>query len=301
MAGKYKQTSIEIDSGSGFCFGVSRAVKLAEEQLAKGGRLISIGDIVHNEEEVERLHQKGLISSDLDKLTGPPGTPVLFRAHGEPPASYQKVKQEGRSLIDASCPVVLKLQLRINKAWKEALAANGQIVIYGKKGHPEVTGLCGYTNNRAIVVQHPEDVAQIDRDKPTALFAQTTMSYKGYEEMEALIREHLSKPDLLKVNKTICGQVANRMPNLKVFAAKHELIIFVGGNKSSNAKVLFEVCKSENPRSFFVSSLEEIDEKWLEPAVASIGICGATSTPLWLMEQVAESMRGILDKKETTI
>lgn len=289
--------NIEIDSGSGFCFGVSRAVRMAEEQLEKGTGLTSIGEIVHNEEEVERLRLKGLSTSALDRVHSSDEAPLLFRAHGEPPASYKKVKEEGRTLIDATCPVVLKLQQRVHKAWLQAKAEDGQVVIYGKKGHPEVTGLWGYTDNEALVVQHPEDLEQLDPDKKVFMFAQTTMSQKGYAEIQELIRGRLSNPDNLMAHNTICGQVANRVPRLKEFANRHDVVIFVGGTRSSNAKVLFEACKAENSRTHFVAGAGDIDPQWFGSPLNSIGICGATSTPYWLMEQVEKAVDTILGKQ----
>ncbi len=289
--------NIEIDSGSGFCFGVSRAVKMAEEQLEKGTGLTSIGDIVHNEEEVKRLRSKGLNTSALDRVESSDETPLLFRAHGEPPTSYKKAKDEGRTVIDATCPVVLKLQQRVHKAWLQAKAENGLVVIYGKKGHPEVTGLCGYTDNEALVVQHLEDLDQLGSDKKVYLFAQTTMSHKGYSDIQELIRNKLSNANDLVAHNTICGQVANRIPKLKEFAARHNVVIFVGGTMSSNAKVLFEACKDENNRTYFVAGPGEVERQWFDSPVHSIGICGATSTPYWLMEQVAEYVGIILEKQ----
>ncbi|WP_088654387.1 4-hydroxy-3-methylbut-2-enyl diphosphate reductase [Geofilum rhodophaeum] len=287
---------IEIDQKSGFCFGVSRAVKLAEEHLAQGGGLTSIGAIVHNEEEFKRLKQLGLHSTQLDKLPEDKAQTLLFRAHGEPPSSYQQVKREGRQLIDATCPVVRKLQERVHKAWEEMKAEGGQVLIYGKKGHAEVAGLLGQTNNEALVLQFPEEVKVVDRHKKTVLFSQTTMSRSGLEQIEAALREHLEHPDLLKSHRTICAQVGNRVPHLKKFANKHDLLIFVAGKESSNGKVLFEVCRANNPRTFFISSPEELQKPWFEPLPASIGICGATSTPQWLMEQVAAATAALFTR-----
>lgn len=287
---------IEIDQKSGFCFGVSRAVKLAEEHLEQGGTLTSIGAIVHNEEEFKRLKRLGLHSAQLDKLPEDKEQTLLFRAHGEPPSSYQQVKREGRKLIDATCPVVRKLQERVHKAWEEMKAEGGQVLIYGKKGHAEVAGLLGQTNNEALVLQFPEEVKAVDRHKKTVLFSQTTMSRSGLEQIEAALREHLEHPDLLKSHRTICAQVGNRVPHLKKFANKHDLLIFVAGKESSNGKVLFEVCRANNPRTFFISSPEELQKPWFEPLPASIGICGATSTPQWLMEQVAAATAALFTR-----
>lgn len=296
-SGNKISTTIVIDSKSGFCFGVTKAIQTAEDQLQKGAGLTSLGDIVHNEEEIKRLRNNGLHSISLSELAASTSPKVLFRAHGEPPSSYEAIQASGKEIVDATCPVVLKLQQRINKAWQEAKATNGQIVIYGKKNHAEVVGLCGHTNNEAIVIQEPGDLKLVDPTKKTILFAQTTMSHSGLEAMELLLRNHLTNADNLSVHKTICAQVGNRVPHLKKFAKQHQLIIFVGGKKSSNGKVLYEVCRSVNPQAYFISTVEEIQRSWLYPAPTSIGICGATSTPHWLMENVAESIQSLLTSR----
>ncbi len=290
-----KSTTIVIDAKSGFCFGVTKAIQTAEDYLQQGGGLSSLGDIVHNEEEIKRLQHNGLHSIELSELATTASPKVLFRAHGEPPSSYAAIKASGKEIVDATCPVVLKLQQRINKAWKEARTTNGQILIYGKKNHAEVVGLCGQTNNEAIVVQTPADLQLVNPGKKTILFAQTTMSHSGLEEIELHLRKHLSNPEDLTVHKTICAQVGNRVPHLKVFARQHDLIVFVGGKKSSNGKVLYEVCRAFNPRTYLVSTIEELQPSWFQPTPASIGICGATSTPQWLMENVAESIQSLLN------
>jgi 4-hydroxy-3-methylbut-2-en-1-yl diphosphate reductase len=289
-----KSTTIVIDSKSGFCFGVTKAIQTAEAHLLQEGGLSSLGDIVHNEEEIKRLNHNGLHSIDLSQLASTTSSKVLFRAHGEPPSSYKAIKAAGKEIVDATCPVVLKLQQRIKKAWQEVKAGKGQIVIYGKKNHAEVVGLCGQTNNEAIVVQTPEDLQLVDSGKKTVLFAQTTMSHSGLEEIELLLRKHLANPDNLTVHKTICGQVGNRVPHLKIFASQYDLIIFVGGKKSSNGKVLYEVCRAVNPRICFVSAIEDLHPSCFQPVPASIGVCGATSTPKWLMEKVAENIQSLL-------
>jgi 4-hydroxy-3-methylbut-2-en-1-yl diphosphate reductase len=294
-AEKKDATIIVIDTKSGFCFGVSRAIKTAEEHLQKGGELTSLGDIVHNDEEINRLREKGLQSAGLSDLTTSGSPKVLFRAHGEPPSSYKIIQAAGKQIIDATCPVVLKLQQRIQKAWQEIKMVRGQIIIYGKKNHAEVIGLNGQINNEAIVVQSPADLHLVDTDKKTILFAQTTMSQSGLKEMEELLKAHLSPPQDLTVHKTICAQVGNRVPHLKEFASQFQVIIFVGGRKSSNGKVLYEVCRSVNHHSHFISGIEEIQPAWLNPAPTSIGICGATSTPKWLMENVAEKIKILLN------
>jgi 4-hydroxy-3-methylbut-2-enyl diphosphate reductase len=291
---KNTTTIIAIDSKSGFCFGVSKAIQTAEEHLQKGDDLTSLGDIVHNEEEIRRLRNKGLRTITHSDLSSSDRTKVLFRAHGEPPSSYEALKAAGKQIIDATCPVVLKLQQRINKIWQDTKTTNSQIVIYGKKNHAEVIGLCGQTNNEAIVLQTADDLKLTDPTKKTILFAQTTMSHKGLEQIETLLRNHLNNPENLTVHKTICAQVGNRVPHLKKFAKQYNLIIFVGGQKSSNGQILYEVCRSANPQSHFISTIEEIHPSWLSPAPASIGICGATSTPQWLMENVADKIKSLL-------
>lgn len=270
---------IEIDKNSGFCFGVVYAIEMAEDRLEKTGSLYCLGDIVHNDKEVERLESMGLSIIDHEKLKELKDTTVLIRAHGEPPETYKIALENNIELIDASCPVVLKLQNRIRNAYDE----DRQIVILGKKGHAEVNGLVGQTNQEAIVVTTEEEVDNLKVDGPVSLFSQTTKStsllYRIREKMEQQF------PDF-KFNDTICRQVSNREPELKKFSEKHDVIIFVSGKKSSNGRALFQTCQSINPDSYFISDIEELDLKWLE-GKASVGICGATSTPMWLMEEVA--------------
>lgn len=285
---------IEIDSKSGFCFGVSRAVKLAESEMKKGTELASLGDIVHNDEEINRLKQMGMQSVSLSNAAAIQEDTVLFRAHGEPPSSYDAMRQAGKKVVDATCPVVLKLQQRVRDAWQQLRLEGGQLVIYGKQGHAEVIGLVGQTNGEALVVQTESDLALIDKSKPTVLFAQTTMSYEGLERMEAAIRNQLVPGVAFHTHKTICAQVGNRVPHLKNFAANYDVIFFVGGEHSSNGKVLFTVCENVNPRTFYISSLTDINENMLTPRPQKIGVCGATSTPQWLMEQVSDKLRVML-------
>jgi len=292
------QTKIVIDSKSGFCFGVSNAIKTAEEQLQKGERLDSIGDIVHNEEEIKRLKEKGLKSIALHQVSSSTSNKILFRAHGEPPSSYKQIKDSGKELIDATCPVVLKLQQRIKKAWMDLDKTTSQIVIYGKKNHAEVIGLSGQTNNEAIVVQTKEDLNLVDKNKHIILFSQTTMSHEGLKETEQILSKHLNSGKNLRVHKTICAQVGNRVPHLEKFAKQYKLVIFVGGKKSSNGKVLYNVCRAQNPETYFVSEVEEVQPSWFNPPPSSIGICGATSTPKWLMENVAEKINTLLTKNK---
>ena len=283
---------IEIDNRSGFCFGVVNAIQKAEEELAKSKSLFCLGEIVHNSEEVERLKSIGLKTithNDLDNLSG---KNVLLRAHGEPPETYKKALEKGINLIDASCPVVLKLQVKVREGWIRMKEMDGQVVIFGKKGHAEVIGLLGQTKGEAIIVQTAEDISSIDFSKPIELFSQTTMSPDKYKELantiELRLKEtHGAKPYHLNVHNSICGQVANRKEELIGFSSQHDVILFVSGKKSSNGRMLYEVCKSVNPRTHFLSSADELDGSWLKSA-ESVGICGATSTPMWLMEEVAK-------------
>ena len=278
---------VTIDDNSGFCFGVVYAIEMAEDELDESGELYVLGDIVHNDMEVERLAKKGLQSITHEDLADLKDTTVLIRAHGEPPSTYKTAIQNNIRLIDASCPVVLKLQNRVRKAWeKEAVEDDTQIVIYGKPGHAEVNGLIGQTNKEAIIVYKDEDIDQIDFSKPIELFSQTTKSTKGFY---ALKQKLIDRGAQIKANDTICRQVSNREPQLKAFAAEHDVIVFVAGKKSSNGKVLYGVCKDVNPRTHFMSTMDELDFSWLDGA-DSVGICGATSTPQWLMEKVRDEI-----------
>lgn len=282
---------IEIDNGSGFCFGVTTAIKKAEEELAKGGKLYCLGDIVHNGMEVERLHEAGLITIDHEEMKELHGVKVLLRAHGEPPETYALAERNEIEIIDATCPVVLQLQKRIKKQYVSNPEA--QIVIFGKNGHAEVLGLVGQTQSYAIVVEKFEDVerlrelGQLDFSKDIYLYSQTTKSLDEFHRIIEYCQEHIVEGATFKSFDTICRQVANRMPNIANFASKHDVILFVSGRKSSNGKVLFKECKSVNPNSYQIESAEEIDMQWLQNA-ETVGICGATSTPKWLMEECRE-------------
>lgn len=273
---------IEIDPGSGFCFGVTTAIRKAEEELAGGGTLYCLGDIVHNGMEVERLAGKGLVTINHADLRRLHHAKVLLRAHGEPPETYAVARQNGIDIIDATCPVVLALQRRIKRQWDSH--PDAQIVIYGKNGHAEVLGLVGQTQGRAIVVENLEDVGRLDFSRDIYLYSQTTMSLDEFHRIIAYIQDHISPNATFRSFDTICRQVANRMPNIAAFAARHELVLFVAGKKSSNGKVLFAECRAVNPNSHQVEKPEEIDMAWLK-GIRTIGICGATSTPKWLMEQ----------------
>ena len=272
---------VEIDSASGFCFGVTTAIKKAEEELAKGNRLYCLGDIVHNGMEVERLHSCGLQTINHEKMRGLHNVKVLLRAHGEPPETYELARQNNIEIIDATCPVVLQLQRRINRQYDAE--PDAQIVIFGKSGHAEVLGLVGQTHSRAMVVESLEDVKRLDFGRDIFLYSQTTKSLDEFHRIINYIQEHISPEAVFKSFDTICRQVANRMPNIAAFASRHDVIVFVSGRKSSNGKVLFNECRSVNPHSYHIERAEEIDMVWFAEA-KTVGICGATSTPKWLME-----------------
>lgn len=278
---------IEIDSSSGFCFGVTTAIKKAEEELAKGTTLYCLGDIVHNGMEVERLHTRGLITINHDQLKQLHDVKVLLRAHGEPPETYETARRNNIEIIDATCPVVLQLQRRIKKQYDANPEA--QIVIFGKNGHAEVLGLVGQTHSKAIVIEKLEDVRLLDFSRDIYLYSQTTKSLDEFRRIIDYIQSHISPDATFKSFDTICRQVANRMPNIAAFAARHGIILFVCGRKSSNGKVLYSKCKSVNPNSYLIEGPDEIESSWIE-GVTTVGICGATSTPKWLMEQCRDSI-----------
>jgi len=282
---------ITIDKNSGFCFGVVYAIELAEQELDAGHALYCLGDIVHNDLEVERLEKKGLQIIDHDTFRSLSDVKVLIRAHGEPPETYRTAIQNNIELIDASCPVVLKLQNRVKGSFDRIGDSEAQIVIYGKPGHAEVNGLMGQTDGRAIVITTEADLDKIDFSKPIHLYSQTTKSTANFERLTQVITERAGAMgnDCVESNDTICRQVSNREPGLRKFSSEHDVIIFVSGRKSSNGKVLYEVCRSVNPRVHFISSSDELDSAWFE-GVTSVGICGATSTPMWLMEDVAAAI-----------
>ena len=284
---------VEIDKGSGFCFGVVTAIKKAEEELTKGETLYCLGDIVHNSKEVERLKEMGLITINHDEFKELHNAKVLLRAHGEPPETYAIAKENNIEIIDATCPVVLKLQQRIKQQYGTQESTNNQIVIYGKNGHAEVLGLVGQTSGEAIVIEKLEEVKKLDFSKNIRLYSQTTKSLDEFEKIVEYIKEHISPEASFEFYDTICRQVANRMPHIRTFAASHDLIFFVCGKKSSNGKVLFNECFKVNPNSHLIDSPDEIDPQLLQ-GVQSIGICGATSTPKWLMEEVQAYINQII-------
>lgn len=277
--------TIEIDSKSGFCFGVVNAIKKAEEELDKGGILYCLGDIVHNNLEVERLEKLGLKTINHEQFAQLKNVRVLLRAHGEPPSTYEIAKQNNIEIIDASCPVVLRLQRRIKDKHNNEIDNDTQIVIYGEKGHAEVNGLMGQTDARAIVIEKKEELDKLDFSKNICLFSQTTKPLDGFREVIDIIESRMQNGAQFEYVDTICRQVSNRIPNIKEFATKHDIILFVAGQKSSNGKVLFSECKKYNPNSYFVSSPDEIDPAIIKKGL-SIGVCGATSTPKWQMEEV---------------
>ena len=298
---------VSIDTNSGFCFGVTRAIKAAEEQLQQGS-LCCLGDIVHNGQEVARLEMMGLATIDYDDLrTLPAHSRVLLRAHGEPPSTYWIAQQRGIEIIDATCPVVKKLQDRIRacyEAHKNDEPTPPQIVIYGQPGHAEVIGLQGQTNNTAIVIENTGQLDRIDFRRPIYLFSQTTKSVEGFHALVEAIQSQISilqSPIVPEVHDTICRNVANRVQQLQDFARAHELVLFVGGTKSSNARVLFNKCIEANPNTIFISSPDEVEEKLAQYSKMQIftdsnirvGICGATSTPQWLMEKVKERLEAL--------
>lgn len=287
----------EIDSRSGFCFGVQNAVEIAEAALKKGEKVYSLGPIVHNDMEVERLSDLGLISINHEEFRKLKNCKVLIRAHGEPPDTYRTAETNNITIIEATCPIVKKLQSRINETWQKTRNKTGQLVIFGKAGHAEVIGLMGQTGNEGILVSGKDDIRKIDFARPVWLFAQTTMSRKAYNDLADLIRSNMIERGVdpqknLVVNNTICRQVSDREPALKLFAGKHDIIVFVSGKESSNGKILFNICKSINSDSYFISSPSEIELSWFK-GKKSAGICGATSTPKWLIEKVYEVISGI--------
>ena len=283
---------IEIDNGSGFCFGVTTAIQKAEEELQQGNKLYCLGDIVHNGMECERLKEMGLITINHEEMRQLHNVKVLLRAHGEPPETYELAQKNGIEIIDATCPVVLQLQKRIKKQYdanSQQPAANSQIVIFGKKGHAEVLGLVGQTHSEAIVIEHFDDVTQLDFSRDIYLYSQTTKSLDEFHRIIEYIQQHISPEATFTSFDTICRSVANRMPNISQFAARHDLILFVCGRKSSNGRVLFNECLRVNPNSHLIEGPDEIQPQWLE-GITSVGICGATSTPKWLMEQCRDAL-----------
>ena len=289
---------VEIDEGSGFCFGVVTAINKAEEDLTKGETLYCLGDIVHNSREVERLKTMGLITINREEFKQLRNAKVLLRAHGEPPETYMIARENNIEIIDATCPVVLRLQKRIKQEFlQDAANDEKQIVIYGKNGHAEVLGLVGQTDGKAIVIEKAEEVKKLDLNKSVRLFSQTTKSLDEFQEIVAYIKQNISPEATFEYYDTICRQVANRMPKLREFAATHDLIFFVSGKKSSNGKMLFEECLKVNANSHLIDNEKEIDPSLLQN-VQSIGVCGATSTPKWLMEKIYSHIQSLIEESK---
>ena len=289
---------IEIDEGSGFCFGVTTAIKKAEEELAQGRPLYCLGDIVHNGMECDRLREMGLITINHDEMRELHDVKVLLRAHGEPPETYELARKNNIEIIDATCPVVLQLQKRIKTQYEisrneesGAKSENApQIVIFGKRGHAEVLGLVGQTKSSAIIIESFDEVKKLDFSRDIYLYSQTTKSLDEFHRIIDYIQSHMASDATFKSFDTICRSVANRMPNISQFATKHDLILFVCGRKSSNGKVLYNECLRVNPNTHLVEDPQEIQKEWLE-GIQTVGICGATSTPRWLMEQCSEAIQ----------
>lgn len=282
--------NIEIDEGSGFCFGVTTAITKAEEVLTRDQHLYCLGDIVHNERECDRLREMGLEMIDHETFTSLRGAKVLLRAHGEPPSTYQQAETQDITIIDATCPVVLNLQRRIKRVYQES--PDAQIVIYGKPGHAEVLGLVGQTNGTAIVIADIGEIDRVDMTRTTFLFSQTTKSLEGFRQIVDYMTAHIVAPAEFHYFDTICRRVANRLDGVRDFAKRHDVVLFVSGLKSSNGRVLCEACRSVNPRTHLIDDPDQLDPTWFEGA-ASVGICGATSTPKWLMERCAEKVRSL--------
>ena len=280
---------VEIDDNSGFCFGVVRAIGEAERAL-QSGEVFSLGDIVHNRIEVQRLEQLGLRTVSHEDLPSLEGCRLLVRAHGEPPSTFEQARALGIEVIDATCPVVAKLQERVVKAHNAMREVGGQVVILGKRGHAEVVGLAGQVDEPTIIVERVEDLEQIDFSRQIFFLSQTTQSVDLFEQLRRDMLSRLASPDMLTAHDTICRQVSSREKHLDAFARRHDVVIFVCGRKSSNGKVLAEVCRAANPRTYNIEEAQELQPEWFEDA-ESVGICGATSTPKWLMQQVAEAIQ----------
>jgi len=293
---------VEIDTDSGFCFGVVKAIRMAESELKKRRSLYCLGAIVHNKVEVERLESLGIITIGHEEFRQLRNSRVLFRAHGEPPETYEIAKKNNIEIIDATCPVVLNLQKKIKCGYDEISRQNGQVVIFGKKGHAEIIGLVGQTGGKAIIVEQPEDLDQIDYTKAVYLYSQTTKGKKNYEQFQQEIRKRMVEVQGVEnihfiSFETICGEVSNREPSLREFARKFDVVLFVSDRESSNGMMLFQVCKEANPRTYFITRKEELDLEWIKGA-RSAGVCGATSTPKWIMEEVANRIREIANNQK---
>ncbi len=289
--------TIEIDQSSGFCFGVTRAIGKAEEELAKDDRLFCLGDIVHNGKECDRLGQMGLVTINHEQMRQMHDVKVLLRAHGEPPSTYALARERSINLIDATCPVVLHLQERIKREYDADPEHKKQIVIFGKNGHAEVLGLVGQTEETAIIIESADEVVKLDFNRDICLYSQTTKPLDEFRKIVNYVQQHISPTATFTYYDTICRQVANRMPNIRSFALRHDAVLFVCGKKSSNGRVLFNECLRANPRSYMIDTASEIDIRWLQ-GCESIGICGATSTPKWLMEECKVRVEQLLGSDE---
>lgn len=290
---------IEVESRSGFCFGVENAISIAEESLKSGETVYCLGSIVHNEQEVSRLQKLGLKTIDHNQLKEIRDCKVLIRAHGEPPSTYNLARENNLEIIEATCPIVRKLQTRIKNAWQRSLETGAQVALFGKEGHAEVVGLVGQTENNSILIRDESDIDKIDFKRAVVIFSQTTRSREKYDEIVSIMRsryeaEGLDGSEMVTVNNTICGQVANREPSLIEFSEMHDTMIFVSGKESSNGRMLFEVCRSVNDNSYFISSPDEIQTEWFAGAT-SVGISGATSTPKWLINDVYLKISALSD------
>lgn len=289
---------IEIDQQSGFCFGVEKVIKIAEDILKEEGKVYCLGEIVHNQREMERLVSLGLVTIDYETYRNMKNCKVLIRAHGEPPETYEIAKKNNIQLLDGTCPIVDRLQKKVKIGFEEMKKKDGQVVIFGKEKHAEVIGLKGQAEGKAIVVNHLQELDQIDFSKPVVLYSQTTRNKKKYRELGREIQKRINgvtdRSELLIYN-TICNQVANRELTIREFARNHDLVLFVSGKNSSNGKMLYQVCKEENPNSRFISAESEIEKSWFDN-IKSVGICGATSTPEWLMRNVAEKVKSLSEK-----
>ena len=284
---------VEIDNESGFCFGVVRAINEAEKAL-QSGAIASLGDIVHNRVEVQRLEALGLRTISREEIPSIAGKRMLIRAHGEPPRTYAIAKEYGIEIIDATCPVVAALQRKVKEAYHKMQEVGGTVVILGKRGHAEVVGLIGQVDEKAVVVECEDDLQVIDFSRPIYFLSQTTQSVEKFNHLAEVMRKKVEQEEMLTIDDTICRRVSSREEHLREFARQHDVIIFVCGRKSSNGKVLYNICRQENERSYNIEEASELQKEWFE-GVDSVGICGATSTPKWLMESIAETILSIVN------
>lgn len=291
---------VEIDKRSGFCFGVINAIKAAEEELKDSEKLYCLGDIVHNGKEVERLESMGLKSISKEEYFTLKNCKVLIRAHGEPPETYDYAEKNNIELIDATCPVVLTLQEKVKRSYQSQLEDKGQVVIFGKKGHAEIEGLNGQTRHNAIIIESLDEIDKIDTSRPVALYSQTTKRIEDFYQLAEMVKSKVKPGVPIEIKDTICRQVSNRVPNLKKFAVNYDMILFVAGKKSSNGQYLFSICKEENPNSYIISETGEINKEWFSRK-ESVGICGATSTPNWLMEEVSDWVKTNFSELESNL